>query len=77
MIVTHIILYRSDKTAKIQTNSKIAMRKLELLVKQYPDECKEAQQRGDTREFTVPAEWVRIQPKTKRKGGASEDLPHD
>lgn len=53
------------------------MRKLELLVKQYPDECKEAQQHGDTRAFTVPAEWVRIQPKTKRKGGASDDLPHD
>ena len=77
MTVTHIILYRSDKTAKIQTNSKIAMRKLELLVKQYPDECKETQQRGDTRVFTVPTEWVRIQPKTNRKGGASDDLPRD
>ena len=77
MTVTHIILYRSDKTAKIQTNSKIAMRKLELLVKQYPDECKEAQPCGGTRVFTVPTEWVRIQPKTNRKGGASDDLPHD
>lgn len=77
MTGTHIILYRSDKTAKILTDSKIAMRKLELLVKQYPDECKETQRRGDTRVFTVPTEWIRIQPKTKRKGGASDDLPHD